>query len=202
MEGIISFFKKLNLHRIVIVFVAGMALLLSTACSSNENMQASRQNRPNDVPVQMGANNNPYTMGADTKGEPVSPSNYGNQAYKKQQSDASSVIPGFGTLIASSVAGQDTTGLLYESSDQREGGIDDTRSTQNRAYQPEPITSKRQPIINRSNPDEKIMEGIGRQFKEASEFLTDGVQPSVESAKVKTYTGSNQAVAKQSDQDK
>lgn len=202
MEHIISFFKKINLHKLVVVFVAGFALLLSTACSNNPNMQASGKDKPNNVPVQMGANNNPYTMGTDTKGAPVSPSNYGNQAYKKQTSDAASVLPGFNQLIASSVAGQDTTGLLYESSDQRQGSIDDTRPTQERAYQPESIPARRQPVINRTNPDEKIMEGVGRQFTEASKFLTDGVQPSVESAKVKTYTGSNQSVARQSEQDR
>lgn len=201
MEHIISFFKKLNLHKLALVFIAGFALLLATACSNNDNLQASRKEKPNDIPVQMGANNNPYTMGSDTQGNPVSPSDYGNQAYKRQHSDASSQIPGFNQLIASSVAGQDTTGLLYESSDQRQGGIDDTRPTQERAFQPENSPSRRQPVIDRSNPNEKIMEGIGRQFTEASKFLTDGVQPAVESAKVKTYTGSNQSVAKQSDQD-
>jgi hypothetical protein len=202
MEHIISFFKKMNLHKLVVVFVAGFALLLSTACSSNPNMQASGKEKFNNIPIQMGANNNPYTMGTDTKGEPVSPSNYGNQAYKKQMSDASSVLPRLSQLIASSVAGQDTTGLLYESTDQRQGGIDDTQPTQERAFQPESIPTRRQPVINRSNPDEKIMEGIGRQFTEASKFLTDGVQPAVESAKVKTHTGSNQSVARQSEQDR
>jgi len=201
MKGIQSLIEKFNLHKLIIVFVVGFALLLTTACSANENMSASVKDRPNDIGVQMGANNNPYTMGTDTKGEPVSPSNYGNQAYKNQQSNAST-LPGFNRLIASSVAGQDTTGLLYESADQREGGVDDRRSPQAKATQPEGFPEGRQPIINRTNPDEKIMEGIGKQFTEASKFLTDGVQPSVESAKVKTSTGRNQSVAKQSEQDK
>lgn len=201
MKSIISFLKKINLTKIIIVFVAGVSLLLSTACSNDANAKAAYQSRGNGVPLQGGANNNPYTMGADTKGEPVSPSNYGNQAYKKQHSDAS-VLPGFNQLVASSVAGQDTTGLLYESQDQRQGGINDTRPTQKSAFKPETVPAERQPSINRTNPNEKIMEGIGRQFTESSKFLTDGVQPAVESAKVKTYTGSNQDVAKQSDQDK
>jgi len=200
MERIISFFKKLNLHKLAIVFVAGFALFLSTACSSDRNMQASHQDKSNDIPIQMGANNNPYTMGNNTHGNPVSPSNYGNQAYKKQQSNASNLTSGVSKLIASSVAGQDTTGLLYESSDQQQGGIDNTRPIQKRAFQPESIPARRQPSINRTNPDEKIMEGIGRQFTEASKFLTDGVQPAVESAKVKTNTDSNQSVARQSEQ--
>ena len=189
MKGIISSFKKLNLTRILIIFVTAIALFLTNACSSNENMTASSQDRPNDIPVQMGANNNPYTMGNDTNGKPVAPSNYGNQAYKQQHSDAS--LLHFSKLVATSVAGQDTSDLLYESSDQRQGGFDDTRPTQDRAYQPETIPSQPQPNINRTNPNEKIMEGIGRQFTEASKFLTDGVQPAAESAKVKTYTHSN-----------
>jgi hypothetical protein len=201
MKGMKALIRKFNLHKVVIIFIAGLALLMTTACSANENTTASIKDRPNDIGVQMGANNNPYTMGTDTKGEPVSPSNYGNQAYKNQQSDASTLL-GFDRLIASSVAGQDTTGLLYESADQREGGVDDRRPTQAKATQPEGFPESRQPIINRTNPDEKILEGIGKQFTEASKFLTDGVQPSVESAKIKTNTGRNQAVAKQSEQDK
>lgn len=201
MRSFIAFLKKLNLQKLAIVFIAGFALLFTTACSSNENMTASYKDRPNDIPVQAGANNNPYSMGADTKGEPVAPSNYGNQAYKQPHSDASTLL-GFDQLVATSVAEPDTTGLLYESSEQRQQPMDNSRSTQNSAYQPEPIQSKRQPNIDRSNPDENILEGVGRQFTEASKFLTDGVQPAVESAKVKTNTGSNQDVATQSEQER
>ncbi len=199
MERMISFFKQLNLPKLVMVCCAGFALCLSTACS-NPNLSATNPTQPNSTPVQMGANNNPYTMGNDSHGEPVAPGDYGNQAYKQPQSNAASLLPGFSTLIASSTAGQDTTGLLYESADQREGGSNETRRDQSQAYKPEAITARPQPVIDRSNPDEKIMEGIGKQFTEASKFLTDGVQPAVESAKVKTYTGSNQSVARQSEQ--
>jgi hypothetical protein len=201
MKAIISFFKKLSLQKLAIACVAGFALMLTTACSSNENMTASYKDRPNDIPVQAGANNNPYSMGADTNGEPVAPSNYGNQAYKRQHSDAST-LSGFSKLVATSAAEPDTTGLLYESSDQRQQPMSSSRSTQNPAYQPEAIPSDRQPVIDRSNPDEGILEGVGRQFTEASKFLTDGVQPAVESAKVKTSTGNNQDVATQSEQER
>lgn len=201
MKEILSFAKNLNLQKLLIVFVAGMFVFLSTACS-NPNVTADRESKPNDIAVQAGANNNPYTMGTDSHGEYVSPSNYGNRAYSNNQHSDASLLPGFTQLVATSTTGQDTSGLLYESSEQRQGGgIHENRAAQNRAYQPESIRSERQPIINRTDPNEHIMEGIGEQFSEASKFLTDGVRPAVENAQAKTTTGKNSVVGRQNDQD-
>lgn len=201
MKEIFAFVKSLNLQKVLIVFVAGMFLFLSTACS-NENMTADRQSKPNDIAVQAGANNNPYTMGTDSHGDYVPPSNYGNRAYSNNQHSDASMLPNFNQLVATSVAGQDTSGLLYETSEQRQGGrVHETRSAQNSAYQPAPIPAERQPIINRTNPDEHIMEGIGKQFKEATEFLTEYDPGMIQKTQAKTNTGHNSAVGRQSEQD-
>lgn len=200
MKGILSFIKSLNLQKMLIVVVAGMFLFLSTACS-NENLTADRQSKPNDIAVQAGANNNPYTMGTDSHGAYVSPSNYGNRAYSNNQHSDASLLPNFNQLVATSVAGQDTSGLLYESTEQRQGGgVHETRSAQNPAYQPGSIPAQRQPVINRTNPDENILEGIGKQFKEATEFLTEYDPQMIEKTQAKTSTGQNSVVGRQSEQ--
>lgn len=197
MQRLTPFFKPLNLQRLLIVFVASITLLLTTACS-NANTAEPPANRPNDISVQSGANNNPYTMGNDTQGKSVPNSQYGNQAYKNQHSNTS-ILPGFGQLIASSVAGHNSSGLLYESSEQRQAGVNTTRPTQERAYQSEEIPAQRQPSINRTNPNEGILEGIGEQFNEASKFLRDDTQSAVQNAQVKTSTGRNKNVERQSE---
>lgn len=197
MNAITSFFRQFPLQKILIVFVAGITLFLSTACSG-EKLQSANPNGSN-IPVQAGANNNPYTMGTDSKGEPVSGSNYGNRAYSNNQhSDASTVLPG-GTLIASSVSDSDPSEMLYESSDQRRTQYDNL-SPEERAVSLEAIPARRQPSGEFSNPNERLLENVGDQFKQASKFLNEDVRSAVENAKVKTGTGQNQSVARQSEQ--
>jgi len=183
MERIAAFFKKLHLQKLAVVFVAGVALLLATACSS-QDMQASRQNRSNDIPVQAGANNNPYTMGNDSKGEPAFRSEQAKRSFSKQQSDAS--ISNKYRLVASTVSKNDESDILYQSAEQEKRGLDKSRPAQSQAYSPETIPARRQPNIDRSDSNENIMENIGDQFKEASEFLKDDLKSSVNNAKSRT----------------
>lgn len=201
MERLISFFNPLNLRKLLIVFVAGITLLVSTACS-NANTAEPRANRPNDISVQAGANNNPYTMGNDTQGKPVPSSDYGNQAYKNQHSDASTTLP-WSNLVATSVVDQDTSGLLYKTDEQYQNQQNNPSvSNQERTYQTESIPATRQPSINRTNPKEGILEGIGEQFSEASKFLREDTRSAVQNAQSRTNTGSNDVVGRQSEQDK
>ncbi|MBF2028108.1 MAG: hypothetical protein IGS48_15300 [Oscillatoriales cyanobacterium C42_A2020_001] len=200
MERLILFFKPLNLRKLLIVFVAGITLLVSTACS-NANTAEPRANRPNDISVQAGANNNPYTMGNDTQGKSVPNSQYGNQAYKNQHSDASGTLP-WNNLIATSVVEQDRSGLLYKTNEQyQDEQTNPSYSNQERTYQTESIPATRQPSINRTNPKEGILEGIGEQFSEASKFLKEDTRSSIQNAQTRANTGSNDSVARQSEQD-
>lgn len=61
MKKLISFFKSLQLARILTILVVGVALFLTTACNTG-NVQGAR---PNNPPVQMGGQNNPYKQGGD-----------------------------------------------------------------------------------------------------------------------------------------
>jgi hypothetical protein len=56
-----AFFKKLRLRQILTVFLAGVLLVVSTACNTGNAQGA----RPNNLPVQAGGANNPYKSGGD-----------------------------------------------------------------------------------------------------------------------------------------
>jgi hypothetical protein len=61
MNNTIAFLKRLRLARIVIVFLAGVVLLISTACSQSPNLNASntRSDRPSA--------NSPYQLDKNTE---------------------------------------------------------------------------------------------------------------------------------------
>ena len=56
-----NFFKKLRLRQILTVFLVGMLLVVSTACSGATTQGAN----PNNPAVQAGGANNPYKSGGD-----------------------------------------------------------------------------------------------------------------------------------------
>lgn len=62
MNKLMAFFKKLRLRQILTVFLAGVLLILNTACSSATNAQGAN---PDNPAVQAGGANNPYKNGGD-----------------------------------------------------------------------------------------------------------------------------------------
>lgn len=61
MNKLTALFKKLRLRQILTVFLAGVLLIISTACSSTNAQGAN----PNNPAVQAGGANNPYKSGGD-----------------------------------------------------------------------------------------------------------------------------------------
>lgn len=61
MNNLTAFFKKLRLRQVLTVFLAGVLLIVSTACNSATTQGAN----PNNPPVQAGGANNPYKGGGD-----------------------------------------------------------------------------------------------------------------------------------------
>ncbi len=61
MNKLTAFFKKLRLRQVLTVFLAGVLLIISTACNSANTQGAN----PNNPPVQAGGANNPYKGGGD-----------------------------------------------------------------------------------------------------------------------------------------
>lgn len=61
MSSLISLWKKLQIRQILTIFLAGLLLIVSTACSPNYTQGANPQNPA----VQAGGANNPYKNGGD-----------------------------------------------------------------------------------------------------------------------------------------
>jgi hypothetical protein len=61
MKKLTAFLQPLNWSRILTAFILSMALFLTTACNNGDIRGA----RPNNPPVQMGGQNNPYKQGGD-----------------------------------------------------------------------------------------------------------------------------------------
>lgn len=61
MKRLTAFFKNLRLRQFLSIFLAGVLLVISTACSG-ANAQGAN---PNNPPVQAGGANNPYKSGGD-----------------------------------------------------------------------------------------------------------------------------------------
>lgn len=63
MNRFIAFFKKLRLRQLLTVFLAGVLLIASTACSGATNAQGAN---PDNPAVQAGGENNPYKSGGSS----------------------------------------------------------------------------------------------------------------------------------------
>ncbi|WP_413171265.1 DUF6658 family protein [Anabaena azotica] len=61
MKHLINFCRKLPIRQIITIFVAGILLIVNTACSG-VNAQGAN---PKNTPVQAGGANNPYKSGSD-----------------------------------------------------------------------------------------------------------------------------------------
>lgn len=188
MKQVFSWLKQLQVARIAIVLVAGCALLL-TACNGG-NIQGARPEVP---PVQMGGQNNPYKAGGDgytdykMSTDPKVSGEHGDRNTKPMMR-SSLINEGLNEdqLIASndvkSNAAQD---ILYpgnsaeRSSKPDVGPVgDDYREKMIRNT--ETATPERQPVIKRTDPDQKILEKIGNQFEQSSEFIKDAIEGQAE----------------------
>lgn len=78
MNRLITFVKNLRLRQVLTVFLAGLLLIVSTACSSKYAQGA----QPYNPPVQAGGANNPYKGGGD---------NYTNLKMSKSGRDQASL---------------------------------------------------------------------------------------------------------------
>jgi hypothetical protein len=206
MKKLISSWKE-KAQPFVSIFCVAIVLLFLTACNSGDLRGA----RPENPPVQMGGNNNPYSLGGDGYTDyNLSPDPKVNHSLNKKTSDASLRSPVNSTLASSAVQ-KDASDLIYQSDRQkREGGRSQNQNNQpfkkslsqgnspnqggyysrksvsevnsqnsggflskKQAFQADPIPAQPQKVIDRSDPNERILEGIGKQFKEASEFIQE-----------------------------
>lgn len=177
---LVNFLKKLQLGKVLAVFFLGLTLLMTTACNPGDELGA----RPDNLPVQLGGQNNPHKMGGD-----------GYTEYKMStdpsvtKGNQSSVMPSTNQLIASSQVSDDGSGLLYPGAGEDVKSVnskDDFASPeiQRKLNSPAQIPAVKQPIVNRADPDSQILEKIGQAFEEASDFILDPAENSSDRAKV------------------
>ncbi len=161
--------KSIQLNKVATAFLLAIVLFVTTACNSGDELGA----RPNNSPVQMGGQNNPHKVSGDGMTQYRSPAN--DSLLEKGQSS----LPG-GYLAAAN--NSDTTyptddnrleGLLY-SDDRAESltSVDEfvNPQKQNDLLDPTEIPAEKQPAIDRSNPDNKLLEKVGQMFDDAGDF--------------------------------
>lgn len=176
MKNLTALFKKFKLRQIVTVFLAGVLLLVSTACNNGDVRGA----RPQNPPVQMGGNNNPHKGGGDNYTRYKMTTDPGAKAASNQRNraDAQLVAPQLiaaNTVDTPSRVDSSASDILYPGSGASETsspGIG-PRGQRELQEQTQRFPKQRQPVLDRSNPDAKILERVGEEFKDASAFLKD-----------------------------
>lgn len=170
MKQLISFFKKLRVGQILTVLIAGIALFLTTACNPGDIRGA----RPDNPPVQLGGQNNPHKQGGD-----------GYNAYKQSTDpkvnremggagDRASLINDDQLLVANAARSNAANDLLYPGNNAT-GSRNPEFGPRHDEFVQDAIEIPAQPqrIVDRSDPNEKILEKSGQAVQEATEFIKD-----------------------------
>jgi hypothetical protein len=169
MKRLTFFFKEVRLREVLMVFFAGLMLFVSTACS-NGNVQGAR---PNNPPVQMGGNNNPHKAGGDgytnykMSTDPKVNNNQSKSGLKKQANLGLSST----RLVADNSIKSNASDLIYSGENVPKTSNPDIGAKQQKSLPNLP--NPKQPVVDRSNPDSKILERVGEAFKDATSFVKD-----------------------------
>ncbi|MGI0486678.1 DUF6658 family protein [Pantanalinema rosaneae CENA516] len=167
MRQLMAAFQQLHFGKLVTAFMMGAVLLIATACSSGNELGA----RPNNPPVQMGGQNNPHKMGGDT----YSQYKMSTDAKAKKSGDRASLMQPSSQLLAASYTNENSSRIQYPGSSRVESANSRNEfaspGEQKRLMNPGQIPAQRQPIVDRTNPDARLLEKTGQTFKDASGFL-------------------------------
>lgn len=162
MKSLVAGLKKLYLRQIAMVFLTGLLLLVSTACSNTYAQGA----RPNFPPVQAGGANNPHKgMGDGFDNSKMNTPAKANRADLQLVSDRLVAQTTYDTLQAN------PDKIIYPGREPQEAAKFNPSGVVLR--EPGSITeeSKAQPNFDRSDPNAQLLERVGAAFKDASGFL-------------------------------
>lgn len=159
-----TFLKKVRLHQVLSVFLAGIALFVTTACNSGDMQGA----RPENPPVQAGGMNNPHKGGGDGYSNYNQSTDPGvNSKTVNQERDRADL-----QLISNQlVALNNDSELLYPGTETTAGKVKRDASPQN-IEEPKPGGL----IQRESNLGERIgdrVETVKEAFQDAGSFLKD-----------------------------
>ncbi len=145
--------------------------MLTTACNSG-NVQGARPEVP---PVQMGGQNNPHKMGGDGYSEYKATTDPNVVNPKRSSQDRASLTVDFDRLIANRPVESSASDILYPGEDATSTRTPDfgPRGQQDFAKDARQIPAQPQPMVDRSDPNTRILEKTGEAFKDASEFIKD-----------------------------
>lgn len=179
MKQLTSFFKKLQLSKILTVLLAGVVLFVTTACNSGDIRGA----RPENPPVQAGGMNNPHKGGGDGYTNYKSSTDANIQDRNRRDKQANLPVIS-NQLIAAS--GYDS-GILYPGAETPTGRIEKEKqlpkiTDEGASAQ---IPSPRQGVLNRTNPDARILENSAEVFNKASESIKDKSDEAVQRPELK-----------------
>ncbi len=168
---LVTAWQKLNLGKLLAIFVAGVALCLNVACSNGTEVGA----RPNNLPVQMGGQNNPYKGGGDGYTDYQMSS---DPAVKAQQNRSSLPME---LLVAANNTATRASDSDFNAVKARAKATDKVKQgANNRLMNAKQTAEPKQAVIDRSDPNEKILEKSIDAFKEASKHLTGSTDKSLE----------------------
>ena len=163
--------NRLQIKKIGSAFLLATVLLITTACNSGNEQGA----RPDVSPVQLGGQNNPHKAGGDGMTQYRSPAN-DSMLEKDRASLPDRELLAVANKSETTYPTDDNKveGLLYSDSNNAESSndADDYISSQRPAelLDPAQIPAKKQPIIDRSNLDNQLLEKTQQMFDDAGNF--------------------------------
>ncbi|MBD2039937.1 DUF6658 family protein [Microcoleus sp. FACHB-672] len=180
MRKLTDFFKKLRVVQILTAFLAGVLMLTSTACNAGDATGA----RPINPPVQAGGQNNPHKGAGDNSSNFKMSTDPKVNAPVKSDRDRAD-LPQLDRLIAVSNSESNASRLIYPGSEPLETDKFDKELGGDQSLLKAPqVPAKSQPVFNRTDPDAKLLERAGAVFKDASQFITEGVEESSSGAEM------------------
>ena len=169
MNRLTAFFKKLRLRQILTVFLAGVLLIASTACSGATTQGAN----PDNPAVQAGGANNPYKSGGDNYTDlNMSTDPKVNNTKVKSGDDQANLQLNSLQLIAAKSEAE----ILYPGAETPEGRMQ--KEAEFPIKTTKDFTEPAPGGLNQRNPDlgerlENRIEAAQNAFKQAGAFVTD-----------------------------
>jgi len=161
--------KKLRLRQILTIFLAGVALFVTTACNSGDVRGA----RPENPPVQMGGANNPHKGGGDgyTQYKMSTDPNVNRNAANTKRDSASADVQ----IISNQLIAANSDELLYPgsagtSSNKALDIVPGAKQTGNKSGS---LPTESQRIVTGKQPNAETVEKAANAFKDASSFIQD-----------------------------
>ena len=164
-----SILSKVQIRKIASAFLLATVLLITTACNSGNEQGA----RPDVPPVQLGGQNNPHKSGGDGMTQYRSPVNDSVLEKDNASLPLTNLLAAANKSRTSYPTDDDRVeGLLYSDTDKAESlGNNFVSSGKQKALQDtSQIPAVKQPAIDRSNPDNKLLEKTKQMFDDAADF--------------------------------